>query len=86
MGAAMHESFACWGGDGISMLGRVKPVWVLAWFKQDKLWMKQGQARGFASTAGATALSGCNEASPEWKGKQAWPWEQAGAGAAQARG
>lgn len=52
------------------MLGRAKLLWLVAWFKQDKLWMEQGHARGFAFTAAVTALSGCNVASPQaWTGK-----------------
>lgn len=57
-----------------SMLGRAKPLWLVAWFKQDKLWTEQGHARGFAFTAVAAALSGCNVASPQpWTAKGSSP-------------
>lgn len=53
------------------MLGRVRLLWVGAWIKQDKLWMEQGHARGFAFTAVATALSGCNGTRPQlWTGME----------------
>lgn len=47
------------------MLRRVRLLWIGAWIKQDKLWMEQGHARGFAFTAVAAALSGCNGMSPQ---------------------
>lgn len=51
------------------MLGKVRLLWIRAWIKQDKLWMEQGHARGFAFTAVAAALSGCSGMSPQvWTG------------------
>lgn len=53
------------------MLGRVRLFWIGAWIKQDKLWMEQGHARGFAFTAVAAALSGCSGTSPQlWTGRE----------------
>lgn len=53
------------------MLGRAKLFWIGAWIKQDKLWMEQGHARGFAFTAAAAAWSGCNGLSPQlWTGRE----------------
>lgn len=53
------------------MLGREKLFWIGAWIKQDKLWMEQGHARGFAFTAVAAALSGCSGTSPQqWTGRE----------------
>lgn len=53
------------------MLGKVRLFWIGAWIKQDKLWMEQGHARGFAFTAVAAALSGCSGMSPQlWTGRE----------------
>lgn len=53
------------------MLGRERLLRIGAWIKQDKLWMEQGHARGFAFTAVAAALSGCSGTSPQlWAGRE----------------
>lgn len=64
------------------MLGREKLLWIGAWIKQDKPWMEQGHARGFAFTAGAAALllllQWDESTAMNWKGNNSGPKGQVG--------
>lgn len=58
------EEMSKHAGEGEAGLDR-------GWIKQDKLWMEQGHAGGFAFAAGAAALSGCNGVTPQlWNGRE----------------
>lgn len=53
------------------MLRRVRLLWIGAWIKQDKLWMEQGHARGFAFTACCCSTEWLQQDEPtaeDWKG------------------